>query len=310
MTFWWASQSKNYSTAIPQGTLWSCPVQRADGTLSSRADRVRLREMQRDDVVFHYGDGYLRAVSRVTAPYVDARRPDGYPKIRGEDIDDGWLVRVEPIVAGLSVSFRELAPLISIGVGKPFGTDGRPAQKYISVLDPDEAAAILVLLSKALTSTIDAELLTGLLDEDGVIATDRPMTGTSRREQATLRRRLLRSHGADGCWLCGRKLPDGFLVAAHVMPRSMLTGEERLQLGHVAVLMCTLGCDALYERGFVIVHDGVVQAGRPAVGAHLAGAVAAVQGRKVVPGSDRQAELFAMNAARHVGELSPLRLRP
>lgn len=309
MTFWWASQSKNYGTAVPEGTLWSCPVQRPDGTLSLRSDRVRLKDMQRDEIVFHYGDGFLRAVSRVTAPYVDARRADGYPKVRRDDLDEGWLVRVEPVLTDLSVPFRELEPYVEAGVGKPFGTDGRPAQKYLSVLEPHEAGAILGLLGESGADSIGSGLLTALLDDDCVITTDRQTIGTARREQAELRRRLLRSRGTEGCFLCGRRLPYGFLVAAHVLPRSMLTDEERLQLGHVAVLMCTLGCDALYERGFVIVSEGVVRAGRPAIGDHLAFAVAALQGRQVLPESARQAELFAMNAARHVGELSPLRLR-
>ena len=49
-------------------------------------------------------------------------------------------------------------------------------------------------------------------------------------------------------------LPAELLVAAHIKPRNLCTEIERLD-AHVATLMCVLGCDALFERGYLRVMD-------------------------------------------------------
>lgn len=79
-----------------------------------------------------------------------------------------------------------------------------------------------------------------------------------RREQAVLRRLLL--PGAIGaCALCGAILPEVFLVAAHIKKRSHCSDDERRKLDDIAMLACTLGCDALYEHGYVAVaEDGTI----------------------------------------------------
>ncbi|WP_225755654.1 hypothetical protein [Actinotalea sp. Marseille-Q4924] len=82
------------------------------------------------------------------------------------------------------------------------------------------------------------------------------------------------------CGLCGRYLPRALLVAAHVKPRSECSEEERLDMPHVAMAACTLGCDALYERGYLAVDaTGRIVIARVAAGdAHL---------RTVLRGLDR-----------------------
>lgn len=301
MTFWWASQSKNYRVAIPQGTLWSCPVLRADGILTQRRDRAALKDMRRDEIVFHYADGFLRAVSRVTAPFVDAPRPVGYPKIREGDLDDGWLVRVQPLAVDLAVPFAELQPLVGAGVGKPFGTDGRPAQKYLSRLESHEAAAVLRALSASVFDELDLDSLRDVAEGAGLVRTDARVWGTSRREQAELRQRLLAGRRENQCWLCGRDLPAAFLVAAHIKPRYMLSDAERLHFDDVAVLMCTLGCDALFERGYLVVVNRTVQRGRPADNDSLLRAIAALEQRRVEYSSEDQKARFEEHALLHLG---------
>ncbi|WP_433529585.1 hypothetical protein ACQPYA_25430 [Micromonospora sp. CA-263727] len=76
-----------------------------------------------------------------------------------------------------------------------------------------------------------------------------------RREQAQLKRRLCDIGGA-ACALCGRGLPPQFLVAAHIKKRSECTDAEKLDYDNVAMLACVLGCDSLYEHGFVAVQPG------------------------------------------------------
>lgn len=299
--WWWASQSKNYRTAIPGGTLWSCDIRRPDGSLSPRRDRRFLQDMRRGDGVLHYADGFLRAVSVVRAPWTETPRPAGYPKVRVGDLDSGWLVRVEPLVTELEVPFGALSPLLGAGVDRPFGSDGRPAQKYISKVEADEAERVISLIGA--THRVDlGDLSTQLgVDDVGEAATDALSVASVRLEQRALRQRLLQSAaGKPSCVLCGEQLPADFLVAAHILPRRMLSDHERLHFDDVAVLMCLLGCDALYERGLITVRDGVVTA-RDAVPVALHEAVRARTSRVVQAQSARQSALFAEHDLLHRG---------
>jgi hypothetical protein len=100
-----------------------------------------------------------------------------------------------------------------------------------------------------------------------------------RREQSELRRRLLCGADTERCALCQTPFPVEFLHAAHIKPRSACTDDERRDLAHVAMLLCTFGCDALYEHGWATVADDgtIVTVGRGGDGpvaerlAHLAG---------------------------------------
>jgi hypothetical protein len=76
-----------------------------------------------------------------------------------------------------------------------------------------------------------------------------------RREQAQLRTMLAGKRQRARCALCGHEFPMELLVAAHVKKRSVCTDAERLDLSNVAMLACSLGCDALYEQGWIAVDN-------------------------------------------------------
>lgn len=87
-------------------------------------------------------------------------------------------------------------------------------------------------------------------------ALDRAVAGTARREQSLLRGALGLYSAADAdCALCGRSLPTELLVAAHIKPRSLCTRDERVDVRHVGMAACLMGCDALFEKGLVAVDD-------------------------------------------------------
>jgi hypothetical protein len=83
-------------------------------------------------------------------------------------------------------------------------------------------------------------------------AGDRTSPGKAREEQRHLRADLFKDRTAI-CVLCGRTLPIDLLVAAHVKPRSLCNDQERLDTRRNVIPLCALGCDALFERGYVVV---------------------------------------------------------
>ncbi|WP_237551516.1 MULTISPECIES: hypothetical protein [unclassified Streptomyces] len=95
-----------------------------------------------------------------------------------------------------------------------------------------------------------------------------------RGEQAHLKRALLPGPAGE-CALCGRTLPATFLIAAHIKKRAECTEDEKRDLQNVAMLACLLGCDGLYERGFITVAAGgqlqvsPLAASAPAVAQHI-----------------------------------------
>jgi hypothetical protein len=101
---------------------------------------------------------------------------------------------------------------------------------------------------------------------------DREYTHKGRVEQSYLRKLLLGKETSARCQMCGETLPSDLLVAAHVKPRSECSAQERRDAKNIVFLLCMLGCDALYERGYVSVDDRgrYVVADRKLFSAHLA----------------------------------------
>jgi len=82
-----------------------------------------------------------------------------------------------------------------------------------------------------------------------------------RREQRKLRRRLLGDASSGECSLCGRTVPVDCLRTAHIKKRSECSEEERLAVANI-MPACTLGCDHLFELGYVYVDErGAVRRG-------------------------------------------------
>ncbi|MGW0931615.1 hypothetical protein [Streptomyces sp. NPDC002644] len=115
--------------------------------------------------------------------------------------------------------------------------------------------------------------------------------GLVRLEQAKLRRRLLNGASQATCALCGRSLPARFLRAAHIKRRSKASREERLRMANI-MAACLLGCDELFEHGYVYVteHGRVAVNGEADTTPDLDVAARAIEGREVAGhGPERQA---------------------
>lgn len=297
MSYWWASQNKNFKTAIPAGTLWTRP--QVNGVLP--AGRAALDLLRVDDVVFHYGVPYMRAVSRVVAPSTEAHRPFGYPRgpLETEENDDGRLALVETFATNLTLHRDRVAELITLGSPGPFTRHGGPREAFISPLTSSDAHALLAELQLHVPSSS----MPGRPHEDWNYDdrdTDVEIVARVRSEQTALRTYLLDGRVLAECGLCGRKLEKEFLVAGHIMPRSTLSNAQRRRFHEIAMLVCLLGCDALFELGYIVVDGtGTIRTGRPPSEEHVQTEVARRVGRSAAAWTAHTAGSFRAHLQRH-----------
>ncbi|MGA7205167.1 MAG: hypothetical protein WBX27_11110 [Specibacter sp.] len=291
MHYWWVSHGRNYEQAIADGTLWTCPD--PDGEVPD--DRILLKEMRTGDIVFNYFGPYIRAVSIVNEKWQSAPRPDGYEPQLGES-DEGWLVRTHPLAEGLQVHRERAADITAADGPGPFNAAGKPHQKYVSALTAEEGQALLEQCGVTAPQT-SAGSLRGLpASVWGADEPDDSTLTTIRLEQAFLRKNLLRGRLKAPCSLCGEEMPARLLIAGYIKPRSHCSEEERMDYTSCAMLTCALGCDALYEWGYIVVGDtGRIRAGQPAETERIGEAVERLVGRNCTAFNEQTSECFAEN---------------
>ncbi len=126
--------------------------------------------------------------------------------------------------------------------------------------------------------TDDAEAAITPTAEDATQLPDRLLDGTDglnglaltlmRREQQAMRNMKFGTKTLITCALCGRELPVGIVRLAHIKRRAEASDLERLNPDNT-MAACTLGCDELFERGYLTVdHTGAVELSTT-VGAHV-----------------------------------------
>jgi hypothetical protein len=126
--------------------------------------------------------------------------------------------------------------------------------------------------------------------------TDRLILVRARREQARLRDHLLQGRDEAPCDLCGCRLPKELLVAAHIAPRSELDHSERTQFDRIAMVACQLGCDRLFELGYLSVDEDGVICSRASEG-ELVPILARLAGRECAAHNADTAAAFATHRA-------------
>ena len=87
---------------------------------------------------------------------------------------------------------------------------------------------------------------------------DSEVTSSHRKEQAFLRQTLFKNKLTAKCAICGKEFPVKMLCCSHIKKRCLCSIEEKKDYANIVVPMCTFGCDALYEKGFLGVKDGKI----------------------------------------------------
>lgn len=157
--------------------------------------------------------------------------------------------------------------LLKKGIGKdhivkliksPFifedSSEGRTKYVYTLLSDWDSRFDHLNVLPEIQTN----ESLKDKLLEIAKSGTDMTSEGTHRAEQHILRNCLFGKQDIAECGICAKEFPIQALVVAHKKKRSECSEEERLD-PDVVMPMCVFGCDFLYEKGFITIHEGMVE---------------------------------------------------
>lgn len=86
---------------------------------------------------------------------------------------------------------------------------------------------------------------------------DKLSTSRRRTEQFILRNYLLGGQEFGNCAICNKQLPISFLATAHIKKRSNCSDDEKRDL-HIVMPTCYLGCDKIFEDGYVVVKEGKI----------------------------------------------------
>jgi len=126
----------------------------------------------------------------------------------------------------------------------------------VNVLQGEKAERVLDTVFGRLPTQAISQVIQSV---DGIQNLDRVSTSISRGEQGVLRNSLLGDSVSGVCGICGHEYPVSFLIAAHIKKRSDCTDTEKRDIPSIAMPMCLMGCDALYEAGYVTIENRLVK---------------------------------------------------
>lgn len=128
------------------------------------------------------------------------------------------------------------------------------------VLDGEKSARILAALDLTKDGSVggtakDFAASTALATEGELDVAGQVLL---RKEQGYLRRMLFGRRDRGACALCGREMPIDLLVAAHIKKRSLCSTAEKRDFANNVLPMCRMGCDDLFEKGYLLVRKATV----------------------------------------------------
>jgi len=139
LSVWWVNQGTTYAAAKESGSIWAPRVTGGGTTVGHHVSVGRLRP---GDVVFHYANSAVRAVSRVTESAVSATRP--YEQYAADADRVGYLVRTEYEEFPNPIPIDQIDQAWRAEEGGPFERGGDVAQKYLTQISEKFWSRLLV----------------------------------------------------------------------------------------------------------------------------------------------------------------------
>ncbi|HCL3985306.1 TPA: hypothetical protein N2C06_004463 [Pseudomonas aeruginosa] len=117
---------------------------------------------------------------------------------------------------------------------------------------------------------------------------------------------LFGKNAEGSCSICGGVFPRSMLVASHIKKRSACSRDEKLDVQNVATAMCRLGCDPLFELGFISVLEGKVVRHPSRIGSELISSyIDKLVGRPVIAWTKKTQKYFQWHATAHGYGVTP-----
>ena len=277
--FWWVNQGRSYARELDLGIAWA-PMLTDKGRKQHHWERMDL--VQRGDIVVHDAEGQSRAISRVLVGSHSACNPHSGDDWGQAGRELKLAYEVLDVALTLDSLPKDLRQVHAV-YGSPFDRFGSVNLGYFFDL-PNEIGIWIMdevgLVAKPGDALVDSPPGGEEQNYETVIVVgpDGEVTVKTRAEHHQLKKHLFKGKLQSECAMCGRTLPLNLLVTAHIKQRSKCSKAERVD-PHVVMAACVLGCDALFEKGFISVGpDGFLAAGprsatAPALVEHVNGLV-------------------------------------
>jgi len=124
--FWWVNQGVTYQVELQGGYLWAPQKSKAGFPIGHHTN---LLKVEPGDVILHYANSALRAISRVNSEAITADRPGELP---GEPWDkEGYLLRTEYSQFTEPIALGFLPASIRTPDAGPFTQQGSVKQGYL-----------------------------------------------------------------------------------------------------------------------------------------------------------------------------------
>jgi len=121
--FWWVNQGASYEAESRDGYIFAPMLDERGASLGHWNNLAKVRK---GDVIFHYVDQEIRAISKVTEEAVEVSRPDG-----SMDSKLGRLVKCSYIPLAASVYLSAIEQDQRVKEGGPFNKNGGVKQGYL-----------------------------------------------------------------------------------------------------------------------------------------------------------------------------------
>jgi len=129
-----------------------------------------------------------------------------------------------------------------------------------NVLKPEQSVSVMKTFD--LESEIFVEEITEEVFEEvlyrlkSLEETEVEITSSRRLEQGFLKKILFGKKIIGTCAGCKKEFPVSYLITAHIKKRAFCELPERKDI-NVVMPMCKMGCDEIYEKGYISVLNGV-----------------------------------------------------
>lgn len=249
-------QGRTYNEEKEAGIIWTYQRDQAGHRQHSWE---RMREVRQGDMVFHYVNGWIMAVSSATADCMGSEKRAGLQhNINGNQ--EKYMVTLDyhelEVPLRIADHFDVIAPLLPVKYSA-FQANGQGNQGYLYPCNDELTIQLLELISEANIFVPDEEQLR--LSMDSIAINDQnplaPLITNTESEAKTKIsvgqskfREKLAPIWDNACPICGISLSDT-LRASHAKPWKDSSNEERLDPYNGILLCCNH--DSLYDKGYI-----------------------------------------------------------